>query len=135
MLKRCHDVSELNENDQGEYIDSAWPEIFSQYQIQEFQVVEQQRCDRGVAAQIQITALVRSRTGRDLVNVLPSLLRSNWLDHPRSLADPTANNGVTWFKLLDRTQSRTTKNNSQPPRVENDIFERNSVSTVFPDRS
>jgi hypothetical protein len=56
VLKRSYDVSDASEVYQGHSIYSAWREFFWQYQIQDFQVVKRQRRDRGVEAQIQITA-------------------------------------------------------------------------------
>jgi hypothetical protein len=56
VLKRSYVVSDVDEVYQGQSIYSAWREFFSQYQIKDLKVVEPQQRDRGVEAQIQITA-------------------------------------------------------------------------------
>lgn len=56
VLERFYGVSDVNEVYQGQSIYSAWRKFFSQYQIRDFQVIKQQQRDRGVEAQIQITA-------------------------------------------------------------------------------
>lgn len=56
VLKRFYGVSDVDEIHRGQSIYSAWQEFFSQYQIQDFQVVEQQQRDREIEAKIKITA-------------------------------------------------------------------------------
>ncbi|MFP4123065.1 hypothetical protein [Coleofasciculus sp.] len=56
VLKRSYNVPDVNETYQGISIYSAWQDFFRQYDIKDFQVLEQQRRDRTVKAQIQITA-------------------------------------------------------------------------------
>lgn len=56
VLKRSYGASDVEEVYQGHSIYSAWQQFFLQYQIKDFQVVKQQQRDRGVEAQIQITA-------------------------------------------------------------------------------
>ncbi len=65
VLKRFHGVSDVDEIYQGRSIYSAWREFFSQYQIKDFQVVEQEQRDQGVEAQIKITA--QSHQGRVVI--------------------------------------------------------------------
>lgn len=61
ILKRFHGLSKENEIYQGQSIYSAWQEFFREYQIKDLRVVKQQQHDRGVEAQIKITA--RSHQG------------------------------------------------------------------------
>jgi hypothetical protein len=56
VLKRSYDISDVDEVYRGQSIYSAWREFFQQYQIKDFHVIKQQQHDRGVDAQIQITA-------------------------------------------------------------------------------
>jgi hypothetical protein len=65
VLKRSYGVADVDEVYQGQSIYSAWQKFFSQYQIQDFQVVEQQQRNHSVEAQIQITA--RSSQGAVVV--------------------------------------------------------------------
>lgn len=56
VLQYSYGVSDLDEIYQGQSIYSAWQKFFWQYQIKNFQVVQQQQTAQSVAAQIQITA-------------------------------------------------------------------------------
>jgi hypothetical protein len=56
VLKRSYGATDVEEVYQGQSIYSAWQQFFSQYQVQDFQVLSQQRGDRSVEAEIQITA-------------------------------------------------------------------------------
>lgn len=65
ILKRSYGAIDREEVYQGQSIYSAWQNFFSQYQIKDFQIVQQQQRDRAVEAQIQITA--QSRRGQLVV--------------------------------------------------------------------
>lgn len=54
VLKRSYGI--LDEVYQGQSIYPAWESFFSNYQIQNFQVVKQQRRNRTIEAEIMITA-------------------------------------------------------------------------------
>jgi len=66
ILERSYGISDVDEIYQGRSIYFAWQKFFSQYQIENFQVVKQQERDRRVDAQIQITA----KSSRGLIVVL-----------------------------------------------------------------
>lgn len=56
VLERSYGVLDVDQVYQGQSIYEAWLEFFEQYQIKNFRVIKQKQHNRGVEAEIKITA-------------------------------------------------------------------------------